>query len=482
MLYTAMLFGALVACKGGGEDTGALGGDTLVSDTEGVEATSPRVCTDGQYHLHVVWQDDRDGRYGVYYNRSGDAGASWMTGDVRLDDGEIGDAVNPVIACSGDTVHVVWEDSRDGELENGNIYYARSTDNGSAWSANVALDADPDGEAMSRSPAIAAAGDGVYVSWFDARNGAYDIYVNGSSDGGATWLTDPSRADTDDAGDAWSGSSVIAADEDGTVIVAWEDLRDDFSKIYVNRSTDHGATFAPADTQLSTTDAVDSFAPRLLLSEGHAYVAWHDQVEVEARDVYLSHSSNSGEGWPSEPTRMESNQPGFFDAYYPSIAANGARLHVAWQDNRSNGYDIYYRRSEDGGVTWQEEEVRLDMDGPGEAQSVDVKLDVYADDMVVAVWRDLRNDDEGVGFNDLFYNFSEDGGGTWNNADLRINGNEPGSSYAVDPWFLRNNTDLLFVWADGRFGSSDIFFTSLRLGEESTWTPPEDDEDSTDEG
>ncbi len=479
MLYALTLGLTLLACKGGGSDTGGLGGDTLVSDTSEVEATSPRACTDGKYHLHVVWQDERDGRSSIFYNRSADAGLSWMTGDVRLDDGEVGNAVNPVIACDGETVHVVWEDSRDGELENGNIYYTRTVDSGSTWAENVALDADPDGEAMSLSPAVAAASGAVYVSWFDARNGAYDVYVNGSTDAGVTWMADGTRVDTDEAGDAWSGSAVIAADGSGTVIVAWEDLRDDFSKIYVNRSTDHGESFAPSDTRLSGDGGVDSFAPRLLLTEGHAYVAWHDQVETDARDVYLSHSSNSGESWPTEATRMESNQPGFYDAYYPSIAANGPRLHAAWQDNRSNGYDIYYRRSEDGGVTWQEEEVRLDMDSPGEAQSVDVSLDVYADDMVVAVWRDLRNDDEGVGFNDLFYNFSEDGGDTWNDADLRINGNEPGSSYAIDPWFWRNNTDLLFVWADGRFGSSDIFFTSLKLGEESTWEPPEE---SSEEG
>ena len=53
------------------------------------------------------------------------------------------------VACQNDTVHVVWFDQRDGNYE---IYYKKSTDNGANWSADLRLTNDP---AESNRPSIA---------------------------------------------------------------------------------------------------------------------------------------------------------------------------------------------------------------------------------------------------------------------------------------------------------------------------------------
>ena len=44
---------------------------------------------------------------------------------------------------------------------------------------------------------VVADGDTVYVAWEDRRDGAADIYVNGSSDDGTTWMASDARVDTD---------------------------------------------------------------------------------------------------------------------------------------------------------------------------------------------------------------------------------------------------------------------------------------------
>ena len=470
----AGLFG--LACGGGDLVTE---GDIRVDHAGGaeslVEATGPRSCLDDSGVVHAVWFDDRGGVEGVWYNRSVDGGVSWQTTDVQINRGSAA-ARLPDLACVGQNIYIVWEDHRDGELENGNIYVNYSTDSGRTFLAeDIALDADPDGENVSLAPRIAAKGNSVHVAWFDARNGAYDIYVNSSTDAGATWQPEPVRVDTDSAGSAYSASPVIAAGGGGEVVVAWEDSRDGYSDIYTNYSSDHGQSFSSNDKRLDLGEAggADSFFPKLDLSDGHAYIVWHDTIGGEGREIYLAHSADGGASW-DEAVRVESEAPGLHDALFPSVDALGATVYVAWQDARYGGYDIFLRKSLDGGATWVSEESRIDRTSEGTSHSYAAQVTAWADDTVIVLWEDRRSDGESVGFNDLFYNYSFDGAATWGFSDLRINSNLPGSAYAVDPVLMRNEGELLCVWADGRYGSSSIFFNSLAIGEGSVYIPPEE--------
>src|SRR5262245_58656665 len=86
------------------------------------------------------------------------------------------------VAASGDLVHVVWYDFRDGNYE---IYYKRSPDGGTNWEGDTRL---TDNSAASYDPSVAVSDQVVHVVWFDHRNGLYaDIYYKSSADGGMTW-------------------------------------------------------------------------------------------------------------------------------------------------------------------------------------------------------------------------------------------------------------------------------------------------------
>src|SRR4030095_12008333 len=83
------------------------------------------IAADGpqQSEVHAVWYDDRDGNFEIYYKRSPDQGLSWGS-DTRLTT-NLGTSWFSTITVSGMQVHVVWMDNRDGNYE---IYYKRSTD------------------------------------------------------------------------------------------------------------------------------------------------------------------------------------------------------------------------------------------------------------------------------------------------------------------------------------------------------------------
>ena len=119
------------------------------------------------------------------------------------------------VAATGDTVHVVWEDSRDGNRE---IYTKRSPDGGLSWGADTRLTYN---RGYSDKPSVAASGSNVHVVWFDLRDGNYEIYAKRSTDGGLSWGTDMRL--TYNSG--YSYYSSVAA-SGSNVNVVWHDDRD----------------------------------------------------------------------------------------------------------------------------------------------------------------------------------------------------------------------------------------------------------------
>ena len=74
----------------------------------------------------MVWQDERNGNWDIYFAMSADGGASFGS-DVKVND-DAGDAgqYSPAIALDGaGDAYVVWADNRNDQ--NWDIYFAKST-------------------------------------------------------------------------------------------------------------------------------------------------------------------------------------------------------------------------------------------------------------------------------------------------------------------------------------------------------------------
>jgi hypothetical protein len=88
--------------------------------------------------VHVVWCDERDGNREIYYKRSTNSGVNWEP-DVRFTNNPFS-SYRPCVAVIGPIVHVVWCDNREGAFE---IYYIRSTNSGVTWGPETRLTYDP---------------------------------------------------------------------------------------------------------------------------------------------------------------------------------------------------------------------------------------------------------------------------------------------------------------------------------------------------
>ncbi len=458
----------LIGCPGGAgvPVSSDIRVDNLGTD-DVIDSDSTRMCVNRNGEVFVVWLDDRDGVDAVWFNRSLDGGENWQNEDTKISLGD-GKAFAPDIACTDTGVFVVWEDDRDSQIEAHNIYYNRSWDGGDTWlDADLRIEDDEEGDSMSLGPDITAIGNKVYVTWFDALRGGYDIMVSTSHDGESFFPQ--VRLDSDEAGAAYSAWPEIATDGEGNVYVTWEDSRDGQSDVYFAGSYDDGLTFEH-DIRLDLGDQpgqFDSFTPRMAAVGSRVYVVWSDERNGDNRDILMNWSPNRGLTWATAAIRVESDALGFYDSRFPDVAVQEGTAYFAWEDNRNGGYDIFFRSAVDG--NFETEEARLDTDGPGQANSLKPRIQVRGEN-VVTVWEERRGDSEGVGYNDIYYNWSADGGATWDVSDHRIDNMQPGASFKVDINVDVRADDVWTSWTDGRNGTSDVFFTRIPLGEDAQFT------------
>ncbi len=279
------------------------------------------------------------------------------------------------------------------------MYLNRSEDAGTTWLAEeIRLDTDAPGAGASLSPRIAAEGDRVLVVWQDARDGAADVRLNASRDGGATWFATDRRLDTDVSGDAASLAPRIALS--GSIAVAvWQDERSGVFEIRGNRSIDGGLTWSAVDVGIDRDPArtTDARRPALALLGSRVLVAWEDERNGFP-DVYANRSLDGGATWLDEDRRLDTDPPGTGTSLAPAAALTPARAFVAFADDRKGRFDALLRISADGGDTWRAKEIRLDAGEPGAANALAPDL-VGAGEEARVVTYDDRDGEPDVYFN-----------------------------------------------------------------------------------
>jgi hypothetical protein len=246
-----------------------------------------------------------------------------------------GDSFDSSIAVSGNNVHVVWNDNTPGNYE---IFYSRSTDGGDTFSTiNLSNNED-----SSLGPAVAVSGNNVYVVWQDGINA--EIFYRRSTDGGISF--GPTQNLSNNGGASWDSGIAVSANN---VYVIWADTTDGSFDIFYRRSTDGGISFGP--TQNLSNNGGTSFLPSVAVHNSNVYVVWLDSTPGNF-DIFYRRSTDGGTTFGA--TENLSNSPGNTDL--PSIAVSGNNVYVVWSDENAGNFDVFYRRSTDGGTIFDSPE------------------------------------------------------------------------------------------------------------------------------
>jgi hypothetical protein len=299
----------------------------------------PAIAVNG-LNIYVVWEDQEQwSPQDIYFRKSDDGGATW-TPKENLTNNE-GYSSSPAIAVDGQSIYVVWQDNVPGSDMSDEIYFKKSDDGGITWTAGKRL---TNNRVSTQLPAISVNGLNIYVTWqdYDLKNQNYEIYFKKSDDGGDTWTPRRRLTYTMDQ----SLAPAIAA-EGSNVYVVWEDYRPGIGhfQLYFKKSDDEGATWT---TKRLTWNAGDSFFPAMAVNGSNIYVVWQDyRLGNGNYEIYFKKSNDGGVTWMTE--RLTNNTG---SSERPAIAADGSNICVVWQDSTSGNDDIYLNKSGDGGVTW----------------------------------------------------------------------------------------------------------------------------------
>jgi hypothetical protein len=229
-------------------------------------------------------------------------------------------------------------------------------------------------------------------------------------------------------------------DPAGNIWAAWQAGVVGSRDIYVAKRPVGAGTFEPPIRL--TTDKRDQCNPALAVSSaGAVYVAWQDNRNGYW-DIYASISpdgaSFSQDVQVTSSTRNEVNPALAVDRQSP------ARVHVAWQDDRSGNQDIYVASSTNGFTTSTVAQVTNNT-----ADQTEPALAVDAGGIVYLFWTDMRN-----GQADIYAAASS---GAWANVPVVTGmGEQTRPAVAADA-----TATLHLLWVENRGGNKDIYYASL---------------------
>jgi hypothetical protein len=295
-------------------------------------------------YFHAAWQDSHPGNYEIYYNRN--ESGSWNNKTVMTQD-DNQHSWAPCIQHSGDYVHLVWCDEKDGS-GNPEIMYMRSTNNGTAWQDTIQLTSTSSGDS-NMYPSISAAGSYVDVAYMSNKDGDWEIYHRRSTNNGSSWGNE--NQVTNQA--ATQVHPNIAISSGGIISIAWEDNRNRNWDIYVARSKYGGSTWTRVQ---QCTGQGDQFHPSLAFVGTNLHIVWNDGYVVRHM---VSHNS----GYCFEDTFTITDDGA--KAKRPSIAVwregeeDSVTVCATWCDEQSpteDDWDIYFDKYRYAyGVTYEPE-------------------------------------------------------------------------------------------------------------------------------
>ena len=253
------------------------------------------------------------------------------------------------------------------------IAVAKGDASGLAWAAPVAVTMNrnryfDDKYYIAVDRSATAFRDRVYVGWDRNTSTNQILYVSYSSDHGATWSAPVKVDDGTSRTERVIGAYPAVDHATGTVYMSWHNYARDV--IYIDRSSNGGATWG-TDVAVATTHTgfgIDigcngtreqSPAHHVKVgSDGTLHLVYADQIQGKGFDILYTRSTDGGATWSAPVTLNDDATAGH--QYHPTLSVapgtSGDVVSVSFYDRRDDPANclthVYATRSTDGGLTW----------------------------------------------------------------------------------------------------------------------------------
>ena len=237
----------------------------------------------------------------------------------------------------------------------------------------------------------------------------------------------------------------LAASGD-TLHVVWWDSNNNGSAIFYKHSYDAGTSWS-ADQRLTDIPGSADF-PSIAVSGAIVHIAYRDTSNTPYTSYY-KRSRDGGNTWETKVSLGE---------YYwwPSISYDGSSVYVALNSNSPGNSEVHFRRSTDNGTSWENVIQISNASGRSEDPTI-----AAGGGSVHFAWNDNR-----TGIMQTFYRRSSDNGSTWGQ-EVQLTHS---TLFAYCPLLHVTGSHVDLAWGDRRSGNYNIFFLQS-ADEGSTWGP-----------
>lgn len=236
------------------------------------------------------------------------------------------------------------------------------------------------------------------------------------------------------------------------------------SKLYYRRSTDAGVSWGHTVPVVSSGTA--QYPCSLEVSGSTRHLFWPDS-RSGTWELFYKRSTDGGNTWGTD-TQLTSHA----NLFRMGTAISGSSLHLVWGGtNRTGGQGdegpIYYKRSTDGGVTWAPT-VQLTVPATGGRPAV-----AAFGNYVHVTWFDKRDVAQDWDL-DIWTKRSTDGGATWG-TDARMSRTP---THTRHPQIVATPGVVCCIWEDGQIfkdGKAEgdpALFRAVSTDNAQTWSTP----------
>jgi coproporphyrinogen III oxidase len=225
------------------------------------------------------------------------------------------------------------------------------------------------------------------------------------------------------------------------VYIVWREETTGNGDIYFRKRSNYGIDFTPI-AGLSENAGISS-QPKIASVGNYVYIAWRDETTGKG-DIYFKKSDDNGSSFEKRKYISKSNG----SSSEPQISAVGNNVYIVWRDETTGNGDIYFRASDDSGDHFRNiKNLGTTKESSSEPQITTVGNNVYI------AWRD-----ETTGDGNIYFRRSSNYGNIFDEIEKLSNVNASSS----EPQMSTYQNNLYLIWTQSTFNNMKIFFESSR--------------------
>lgn len=279
----------------------------------------------------------------MYVRVSADGGVSWSAERLMCSCKTQGQYDPVLTTTSSGTVYATW-------MNYNAIAFSKSVDHGATWTTPVVVS----GKSWADKPWIgaSASGNDVYIA-YESRS---VLNVVSSHNAGNTWSA-PVAVNSDSS--VYRYPNGLAVLPNGTAVLAASKYPGSSKQatgvvdIDTWRTTNGGSSWSRVvvDSVFTGTDFNTSSTTTIAGDAGGTLVLEYSGALSKGTNgrIFVRRSTDGGASWGARSELGTTTA----NASFPAIASHGTNdFRLTWMDNRTGTWNVFYRSSTDGGVTW----------------------------------------------------------------------------------------------------------------------------------